>query len=92
VERVTVNLRALSPSRVTQVLGLELGDQADVVFTPNSVGQQIAIRNRVIGISHDVGVDRHMMSFAFEELPFDFFILDDATFGKLDNTDGVLGF
>jgi hypothetical protein len=92
VERVTVNLRALSPSRVTQVLGLELGDQADVIFTPNRVGQQIAIRNRVIGISHDVGVDRHTMSFAFEELPFDFFILDDATFGKLDNTDGVLGF
>jgi hypothetical protein len=32
------------------------------------------------------------MSFAFEELPFEFFILDDAVFGILDGTDGVLGF
>ena len=92
IENVTVNLRALSPSRVNQVLGLELGDQADVVFTPNRVGSPIAIRNRVIGISHDIGVDRHTMSFAFEALPFKFFILDDAVFGKLDNTDGVLSF
>jgi hypothetical protein len=92
IENVTVNLRALSPQQREDVLGLELGDQADVVFTPNSVGQQIALRNRVIGIAHDVGVDRHTMSFAFEELPFDFFILDDAVVGKLDNTDGVLGF
>jgi len=92
IQNVTVNLRALSPSRVNQVLGLELGDQADVVFTPNRVGAPIAIRNRVIGITHDVGVDRHLVSFAFEALPFEFFILDDAVFGKLDNTDGVLGF
>jgi hypothetical protein len=92
IERVTINLRALTQEQRDDVLGLELGDQADVVFTPNRVGQQIALRNRVIGISHDVGVDRHIMSFAFEELPFEFFILDDAVFGKLDNTDGVLGF
>jgi hypothetical protein len=25
-------------------------------------------------------------------LPFAFFIIEDAVFGKLDNTDGVLGF
>jgi hypothetical protein len=91
-ERVTVNLRALNSHQLDDALGLELGDQADVVFRPNNIGQTIAIRNRVIGISHDIGVDRHTMSFAFEALPFDFFILDDAVFGKLDNTDGVLGF
>jgi hypothetical protein len=92
VANVTLNLRALSPVEANLVLGIELGDQADLVFTPNGFGRQIAIRNRVIGISHDVGVDRHTVSFAFEDLPFQFFILDDAVFGKLDNTDGVLGF
>jgi hypothetical protein len=92
IENVTVNLRALSPAQVTEVLGLELGEQADVVFRPGGVGEAIAIRNRVIGISHDVSVDRHTVSFSFEDLPFQFFILDDAVFGKLDNTDGVLGF
>ena len=92
IENVTVNLRALSTAQRADVLSLELGDQADVVFTPNRVGSAIAIRNRVIGISHDVGVDTHTVSFSFEALPFDFFVLDDAVFGKLDNTDGVLGF
>jgi hypothetical protein len=91
-ERVTVNLRMLTSQQLDDVLGLELGDQADVVFTPNNIGQAIAIRNRVIGISHDISLDRHTMSFAFEALPFDFFILDDAVFGILDGTDGVLGF
>jgi hypothetical protein len=92
VSDVTINLRALSPAQVTQVLGLEIGDQADLVFTPNGFGRQIAIRNRIIGIGHDVGLDSHTMSFSFEDLPFDFYILDDEVFGKLDNTDGVLGF
>jgi hypothetical protein len=82
----------LSVEQREQVFGLELGDQADIVFTPNKIGTRIPIRNRVIGVSHNVGVDTHFVSFSFEALPFEFFILDDAVFGKLDNTDGVLGF
>ena len=91
VESVTVNLRALSDAQVDDVLGLELGDQARLVFTPNSVGSAISVANRVIGISHDVGVDEHRMTFNFEQLPFTFFILDDGTFGILDG-EGILGF
>lgn len=92
IERIRVNMRALSEAQRADVLSLELGDQADVIFTPNKVGAQIALRNRVIGISHDLGVDSHFVSIAFEELPFAFFILDDAVFGKLDDDAGVLGF
>jgi len=92
IENVTVNLRAIGPDQLDNVLDLEIGDQADVIFTPNRIGVPIAVRNRVIGISHDVGVDSHTVSFSFEALPFEFFILNDAVFGKLDNTDGVLGF
>jgi hypothetical protein len=92
IENVTVNLRALTQDQRDDVLGLELGDQADVVFTPNQVGAPIALRNRIIGISHDVGITSHTMSFAFEELPFDFFVLDDAVVGRLDDDAGVLGF
>jgi hypothetical protein len=92
IERVTVNLNRLSPSQVDDVLSLELGEQADVVFQPPGGGPPIALRNRVIGIAHDVGLSEHFITFNFEALPFEFFILDDATFGKLDNTDGVLGF
>jgi hypothetical protein len=92
IERITVNLSALPVDDVVAILSLELGDQADVIFTPNRVGEKIAVRNRVIGISHEVTVEQHIVSFSFEELPFAFFILDDALFGTLDNTDGVLGF
>jgi len=92
VENITVNLRAISDTQRDALLGLELGDESVVSFTPNGVGDPISLRYRVIGISHDVGIDRHTMSFSFEQLQFQFFILDDAVFGKLDNTEAVLGF
>ena len=91
VETVTVNLRAITDVQRADVLGLELGDQAKLVYTPNGVGDRIALRNRIIGISHQVGIDSHRVTFAFEELQFNFFILDDDPAGRLD-ADGVLGF
>jgi hypothetical protein len=91
VESVTVNLRALSPAQVEDVLELELGDQARLTFTPNSLGSAISVANRVIGISHDVGIAEHRVTFNLEQLPFTFFILDDAVFGILDG-EGILGF
>jgi hypothetical protein len=92
IESVTVNLSAVPNEQIDEVLGLELGDQADVIFQPTGQGNIIAIRNRIIGISHDVSISEHLVTFNFESLPFSFFILDDGTFGRLDNTDGVLGF
>jgi hypothetical protein len=91
VESVTVNLRTLTPEQVGDVLQLELGDQARLVFTPNALGTAIEVANRVIGISHDVGFFEHRVTFNFEVLPFTFFILDDPAFGILDG-EGVLGF
>jgi hypothetical protein len=92
VENITVNLRAVSDAQRTQLLGLELGDESVVAFTPNNVGDPISLRYRIIGISHDVGVDRHTMSFNFEQLQFQFFVLNDPVFGILDGTEAVLGF
>jgi hypothetical protein len=92
IESVTVSVQSLTDSQVDEVLGLELGDQADVVFRPSGIGDTIAIRNRVIGINHDVSISEHFVTFNFEALPFSFFIIEDPVFGKLDNTDGVLGF
>lgn len=91
VESVTVNLRALTSQQVEDVLDLELGDQARLVFTPNATGSAISVANRVIGISHDVGFFEHRVTFNLEVLPFTFFILDDLEFGILDG-EGVLGF
>lgn len=92
IERIRVNMTALTSGERSQVLSLELGDQADVMFTPNRIGAPIVIRNRVIGIAHDVSPTEHFVSFSFEQLPFDFFLLDDAVFGRLDDDAAVLGF
>jgi len=92
VENVTVNLRSVSTEQETELLGLELGSEAQVVFTPNGIGDPVSLRYRVIGISHDVSPDSHTMSFAFQELQFQFFVLDDDVFGILDGTEAVLGF
>jgi hypothetical protein len=91
VESIGVNLDALTSTQREDVLGLELGDQANLVFNPGP-GGAISVRNRIIGIEHDIQLDTHRVRFSLEALPFDFFILDDSVFGKLDNTDGVLGF
>jgi hypothetical protein len=89
---LTVNMRALSPQERADLYGLEIGDQCDVVFTPNSIPPTVAIRNRIIGISHQVDLETHFVTFNFEKLPFTFFVLDDPVFGKLDEADVVLGF
>jgi hypothetical protein len=92
MERIRVNMRSITTAQRVAMLALELGDQADLQFTPNGIGAPIAIRNRVIGISHQVAPESHFMSLSFEALPFDFFILDDAVFGRLDDDAAVLGF
>jgi hypothetical protein len=92
IAAVTVNLSAMSLEKRAEVLRLELGSQADVIFTPNRIGDSISIRNRIIGISHDIDIEKHSVTFSFEALGFAFFILDDEDAGKLDNTDFVLGF
>jgi hypothetical protein len=89
---LTCNLRAISDAQVLQVLSIDMGDQVDVVFTPNNIPPAVSIRNRVIGVSHDISVDEHLVTFNFEKLPFVFFVLDDPVFGKLDEPDVVLGF
>jgi hypothetical protein len=89
---LTTNLRGLSNDEIADVLSIEIGDQVDVTFTPNRIPPAVSIRNRIIGISHNIGIDQHLVTFNFEKLPFTFFVLDDPVFGKLDEPDVVLGF
>jgi hypothetical protein len=89
---VTVNILGLNTQQRAQVLDLEIGSQADVFFTPNRIGDPITLRNRIGGISHDISLESHLVTFNFEALGFALFILDDDPAGKLDNTDFVLGF
>jgi len=92
IAAVTVNLLRLNAGQRADVLSLELGEQVRVVFTPNNVGDAITIDNKVIGISHTVGLNSHEMTFNFEDVGFPLFILDDPVAGILDNTEFRIGF
>jgi hypothetical protein len=85
-ETLSVALEDLDGVSLGQVLGLEVGDTARILFTPNSVGTQIDKYAAVIGISHDIAPASHRVTFNFQTLDFASFVLDDAEFGILDTS------
>jgi hypothetical protein len=89
-ESLTVQLEALSPTDQASVLGLEIGETAQIKFTPNNVGSQIDKYATIIRIDHEMLPMSHRITFGFQTLDFASLILDDVEFGLLDT--GRLGF
>ena len=87
-ESLEVFVHSLDETETNQVLDLELGDVAKVKFVPNGIGNAIERDVEIIRIEHTVSPDSYIVQFGFQELSNEFFILDDAVFGKLDS--GVL--
>ena len=87
---MTVQLEALSSGDQADVLGLEIGDVAEIKFTPNNVGTQINKYASIIRIDHDIRSDSHSITFGFETLDYASLVLDDLEFGLLNT--GRLGF
>jgi hypothetical protein len=88
---VTVNFLSLSASLQNDLISrVAINSGCRVKFTPNNTGSAIERYVRVIGITHDVGVGDHLITFNFESLPIVPLVLDDTTFGKLDTAS--LGF
>lgn len=85
-ESVTVNLDTLSPSEVTQVIGLEIGSFCKISFTPNGIAPAIEKYAEVISITDNVDLTRHAITFGFSTLDSVPFVLDDAVFGRLDSS------
>jgi hypothetical protein len=83
-ETLTVQLEALSSIQQDSVLGLEIGDVAEIKFTPNNVGSQIDKYASIIRIDHDIRSDSHSITFGFETLEYASLVLDDLEFGILD--------
>jgi hypothetical protein len=82
---LSVLMDVLSEEQQNEVLDLEIGDIVQVRFTPSGIPPAIEQFVRVIGISHDWSVDEKRINFALERLDFTLFILDDATYGVLDD-------
>jgi len=93
VNAITVNLLSLSEANQTAVLGLELGDVVTVKFTPGNVAPQILQYAKIVRINSNIsdGGKRYEVEFGLETFQTFPFILNDATYGKLDST-YVLGF
>jgi hypothetical protein len=83
-ETLTVQLEALSSIQQDSVLGLEIGNVAEIKFTPNNVGSQIDKYASIIRIDHDIRSDSHSITFGFETLDYASLVLDDLEFGILD--------
>jgi len=82
---LSVILDVLSESQQNQVLGLEIGDIAQVRFTPSGIPPAIEQYVRVIGISHDWQNNEKRINLSLERLDFSLFILDDPVLGILDD-------
>lgn len=89
VDSVTVALHALPSAAVGSVLGLDLGDNVTVNWTPNNVGSAISQVVTIDGIEHQANPAEHFVTFTLSQ-SIAAFTLDDSVYGVLNSN--VLGF
>jgi hypothetical protein len=89
VDTLTVSLDGITSVQKASVLDLELGDVVTVGFTPSRSGRRSARSSPSTRSVTRRLPDRHDVTFTLSET-LAAFILDDATFGVLD--DDILGF
>jgi hypothetical protein len=88
VDRITVDLGALTDTQRDEILAVELGQIVTINFTPQGVGAPISQALQIDSIEHEVTVSDHRIAFD-TSLAVVGFVLDDAIFGILDT--GILG-
>lgn len=84
-DQVTVILDNQTLEQQNKVLDLEIGDVVKVKFTPSGIPPAIDQNCRVIGISNEWSKNVKVINIALERIDFGLFILDNLTFGQLDN-------
>lgn len=89
IDKLEIDLTKIPLADVNTVLGLELGDVVQVLYTPSGIGEQIDRFAAIDGISHSVDSDRHTVSLDVSQTIAGF-VLDSDALGVLDV--GKLGF
>jgi hypothetical protein len=89
IDQITVVLNELDNGQVSDVLGLELADGVQVVYTPERVGDPIDQVLVIDSIEHNVTATTHLVTLNFSESSIGF-LLDDAEYGVLNTSE--LGF
>jgi hypothetical protein len=88
ISGLAINLHALDAIQAGNVVGTELGDVIQVVYSPPGGGTAIDVFAVVDKISHEIGPEHHMVSFGLSATS-QAFTLNDAVFGKLDSDYGL---
>ena len=82
---VQVRLNDLSLANQNKVLGLEIGDFVQVVFTPSNTPPPINKYAQVIRANHAVDITgEHIVTLGLNTLNLTYWVWDDAVFGRLD--------
>jgi len=84
IDSVQVICNALTAPQTSDVLGLELGDLVQVVYTPSGIGDAIDQFVRVDAIEHTITPAEHRITFSFSQGEDPALVLDSALFGILD--------
>ena len=84
IEAIQVNINGITTSQAQTVLGLDLDNAVEVYFTPNGIGDPINQIGRIIGISHEIGLDSHIVTLSLSTEGLDIFTLDSEVSGILD--------
>lgn len=86
IDELTVNPRTSPATLYPQILGRTFGDRVTVRRTPQGIGSSISKDVHIEGVEHSITPDNWVTKFYLS--PADtqtYLILDDATFGQLDN-------
>lgn len=89
VDQLQVRLDGLTGTQINDVLGLELGDAVQVVWTPNNAGSAVSQYVSIDGIEHSASPAMHDVTFTLSQTQAAF-ILDSSALGVLD--ENSLGF
>lgn len=89
IDRLEIDLTKIPLADVNKVLGLELGDVIQVLYTPSGIGDEIDRFAAIDAITHTIDSDRHVVSLDVSQTIAGF-VLDSAALGVLD--EGSLGF
>jgi len=90
ISQIDINLHALDATQAGNVIGTELGDVIQVVYSPPGGGTAIDRYAVVDRISHEIGPQQHDIVFGLSKTA-QAFTLDSDPFGELDG-DYPLGY
>lgn len=82
-DSMTIQMNELTLAQQNQLLALELTNQVKIKFTPNGIGDAIEKFAEIVGISHNIGILFHEITFNFSTLDYAAFVLDDPIYGVL---------